>query len=69
MAGMALKGQYILVSKMIPVPQEVACVQTLQSVGRSEGRRKIPVESAQRRPILCFEFSDFVEPSGIGFTV
>ena len=23
----------------------------------------LPVESAQRRPIVCFEFSDFVEQS------
>ena len=27
--------------------------------GGAKRRRKLPVESAQRRPILCFEFSDF----------
>ena len=32
-------------------------------------RGKLPVASAQRRPILCFEFSHFVEPSGIGCTI
>ena len=44
-------------------------VQTLQLVRRSERRKKLPVESAQRRPILCFEFSDFMEPSVIGCTI
>ena len=42
---------------------------TLQSVRRSEKEKKFPVESAQQRPILCFEFSEFVEPSGIGCTI
>ena len=37
-------------------------LQSLQSVRRSTKEKKLPVESAQRRPILCFEFSDFVEP-------
>ena len=33
-------------------------------------RRTLPVESVQRRPILCLiEFSAFMEPSGIGCTI
>ena len=46
----------------------LACVQTLQCEG-AKRTGKLPVESAQRRPILCFEFSEFVEPSGIGCTI
>ena len=46
----------------------IACVQTLQCEG-AKRRGKLPVESAQRRPILCFEFSDFMEPSVIGCTI
>ena len=42
----------------------VACVQTLQC-GGAKRRGKLPVESAQRRSVLRFEFSDFVEPSEI----
>ena len=34
-----------------------------------ESSLKLPVESAQRRPIPYFEFSDFVKPSGIGCTI
>ena len=37
--------------------------------GGAKRRRTLPVASAQRRPILCFEFSDFVEPSVIGCTI
>ena len=37
--------------------------------GGAKRRRKLPVESAQRRPIPCFEFSDFMEPSGTGCTI